>query len=111
MVILLLQQQDVLTCTKTKNQEKPASNVKEIKDNGDEKWKETKRGKKKKEKKSQSQEKKEDEKQRVIRQVRNTTKVKQKKKKPDWRRLCVALNIVVFVYRAYNSHAKGTVLF
>lgn len=23
----------------------------------------------------------------------------------------VALNIVVFVYRAYNSHAKGTVLF
>lgn len=24
---------------------------------------------------------------------------------------CVALNIVVFVYRAYNSHAKGTVLF
>lgn len=38
-------------------------------------------------------------------------KVKQKKKKPDWRRLCVALNIVVFVYRAYNSHAKGTVLF
>lgn len=24
---------------------------------------------------------------------------------------CVALNIVIFVYRAYNSHAKGTVLF
>ena len=23
----------------------------------------------------------------------------------------MALNIVVFVYRAYNSHAKGTVLF
>lgn len=63
-------------------------------------------------KKCQSQEKKEDEKQCVIHQkVRNTTKVKQKKKKPDWRRLCVALNIVVFVYRAYNSHAKGTVLF
>lgn len=26
-------------------------------------------------------------------------------------RAWVALNIVIFVYRAYNSHAKGTVLF
>lgn len=41
-----------------------------------------------------------------------TTKVEQKKSTGAPRRVGlahVALNIVVFVYRAYNSHAKGTV--
>lgn len=46
-----------------------------------------------------------------------TRKVEQIKEKRERRRSStgrpgwVALNIVVFVYRAYNSHAKGTVLF